>query len=42
MKKGFTLVEMLAVFILLALIALIAVPAINKLREQYEEIIRLS
>lgn len=37
MKKGFTLVEMLAVFILLALIALIAVPTINKLREQYEE-----
>ena len=37
MKKGFTVVEMLGVFILLALIALIAVPTVNKLKDQYEE-----
>ncbi len=36
MKKGFTLVEMLGVFILLGVIALIAVPAILKMSEEYE------
>ena len=36
MKKGFTLVEILGVFILLGVIALIAIPSILKMSEEYE------
>lgn len=36
MKKGFTLVEMLGVFMLLAIIGVIAIPSIMKLRDEYE------
>ena len=36
MKKGFTLAEMLGVFVLLSIITLIAVPAILKMSNEYE------